>query len=118
MCSGYVSDMGLFGNDKVAKVATSQKTDSELVRRYVIGQLPNDVGVIAAGRRLPPTGAWLCMRCGAQWNAVGDVPAQWWIPANNQLISKKYREMNQSELPPWHCRQVLCGSYAYTIPNP
>jgi hypothetical protein len=26
--------------------------------------------------------------------------------------------MNQSELPPWHCRQSMCGSYAYTIPNP
>jgi hypothetical protein len=110
--------MGIFGKARFAKVNDKQMADTELVRRFVLGHLPNDAGVTAAGRRLPPTGSWVCMRCGTQWNAVGDVPAQWWIPANNQLSSEKYREMNQSELPPWHCRQSMCGSYAYTIPNP
>ena len=110
--------MGIFGKRKPLGSSGKSNPDAALVLKYLAGQLPNDAGVTAAGRRLTPTGKWVCMRCEARWNAIGNVPATWWIPANNSLSNKQYREMNQEELPPWHCRQSLCGSYAYTIPVP
>jgi hypothetical protein len=101
--------MGLF---------SKRNPDADLVTKFVNGQATNTSGVTKAGRRLAPTGKWVCTRCEATWTASGVVPVQWWIPANNTLSSKTYREMKESELPPWHCRQGLCGSYAYTIPIP
>ena len=53
--------MSFFSKVRFAKVNDKQMADTELVRRYVLGQLPNDAGVTAAGRRLSPTGNWVCM---------------------------------------------------------
>jgi hypothetical protein len=110
--------LGLFGNASDSGLQRESNADVTLVKKYLANQLSSDAGVTAAGRRLSPTGKWVCMRCGANWNADGEVPAQWWTPVNNSLSSKEYRDMKDTDLPPWHCRQGLCGSYAYSIPVP
>ena len=109
---------GLFGDARDSGSQRESNADVSLVKKYLANQLTSDAGVTAAGRRLTPTGKWVCMRCSSIWNANGEVPAQWWTPANNSLSSKQYREMKDTELPPWHCRQGLCGSFAYSIPIP
>jgi hypothetical protein len=110
--------VGLFGGAEDRGSQSKPNADVKLVKMYLANQLPSDAGVTAAGRRLVPTGKWACMRCGSIWNANGEVPAQWWTPTSNSLSSKEYREMKDTDLPPWHCRQSLCGSYAYSIPIP
>lgn len=107
--------------------------DRELVLRHLNRRGSMQVeNVIAAGRRLPPTGNWACLQCHFQWTATGKVPAQWWTPASNAFSDKELEEM--PDQPAWHCQArgrwrvpgknapVLgpksCGLYTNTIPVP
>lgn len=105
-----MNPLKVFLNSRNAKGNGNRNADVELVRQYLEGRLQNSGGVTAAGRRLLPTGNWLCMRCASTWKASGVVPIEWWKPENNN--------QKQAEMPPWQCRQGACATYAYTIPIP